>query len=112
MKHSFKIVLCLLLSCFNGYTQIQWSNFKWGHDSINVNSQKAFVQRSAIFLPVSFDGDPRRYYLQLDLSSDISMILYGTPASIENKYVTSVKAGKDNPNRYYRVNHVLKGKMG
>lgn len=112
MKHLFKTVALLLLTSLNVCGQIQWSNFRWGHDSINVNGQKAFVPRSAIFLPVYFNGDPRRYYMQLDLSSDKPMILYGTPSIIDNKYVTPVQASNGNPNRYYSVNRELKGKLG
>lgn len=110
----FKVTLvCILqLIYFSGLGQTDWSGFKWGHDSVKVNDQKAFVPRSAIFLPVSFDGDPHRYYMQLDLSSDVSMLLYKTPLSIEDKYIVNQPVYVNNLNKCFKINYSLKGKLG
>ena len=111
VRFSKLFCFCLLLT-LHAKGQTDWSSFKWGHDSVTVNNQKAFVQRSALFMPVSFEGDPRRYYLQLDLSSDIPILLYGTPSSIDNKLVDNKPYFINELNKCYRVNYTLKGKMG
>lgn len=92
--------------------QPQWSGFKWGHDSVMVNGQKAFVPRSALFLPVSFDGDPRRYYMQLDLSSATTIMLYNLPKSVDSAKVVKHPFFTNELNKCYRINKTLQGKIG
>jgi hypothetical protein len=107
------ILTCLLQFIYiSGGCQTDWSGFKWGHDSIYVNNQKAFVPQSALFLPVSFDGDPHRYYMQLDLSSDIPLLLYSTPSLIDNKLINNQPITTNNINKCFKINYVLKGKLG
>jgi len=114
LKKPFWIALCILqLAWFTGQGQIaSWSSFRWGHDSITVNKQKAFVPKSALFLPVSFDGDPRRYYMQLDLGSDVPLLLYATPTCIDNKNVAHTAYDTNPVNKCFRVNYPLKGRIG
>jgi|GEM_PF-2121437 len=107
------VISCIILLTWHiGYSQTEWSSFKWGHDSITVNTQKAFVPRSALFLPVSFDGDPRRYYMQLDLTSDVPLLLYATPISIDNKEVAQKAYDTNALNKCFRINTQLKGRVG
>lgn len=114
MRKTGGLTALILLLCI-GYAaraQPEWSEFKWGHDSVKVDGQKAFVPRSAIFLPVSFTGDPRRYYLQLDLSSSVPILLYNLPVSLAQKNVMNQVFYANNLNRCYRVNETLSGRIG
>lgn len=112
-KTLFVALCAVMLFATNGYGQeTQWSAFKWGHDSVTVNGQRAFVPRSALFMPVSFDGDPRRYYMQLDLSSTTSLLLYNLPQSVNTKDIAGKPFYSNETNQCYRINEVLKGKIG
>lgn len=103
---AFSFSLCIAQHPLN------WSSFKWGHDTMEVDEKKAYVPRSAIFIPVQFDSDDRRYYLQLDLSSDARILLYSLPASIDSKLVNKTPASSNDLVNCYRVNKTLKGKLG
>jgi hypothetical protein len=111
IKRFFLFSISCLFFCITD-AQTPWSNFKWGHDSVTVNNARAFVPRSAIFLPVSFNGDLRRYYLQLDLSSDLPILLYSLPASIDTKNIDKQPFYKNELNKCFRIDATLKGRLG
>lgn len=112
-----KLLLCWTIIIIGAQTllaqkPINWTSFKWGHDTIVVNGQKAYVPKSAIFLPVTLDSDARRYYLQLDMGTDANILLYSLPVSIGNNSVNRKPVTSNELVNCYKVDANLKGKLG
>jgi hypothetical protein len=106
------LLFCLIFHSPFAQKLMNWSSFKWGHDTVILDGKKGYVPRSAIFLPIIFNNDPRHYYLQLDLGSDAKILLYSLPANVDKSKVCSKPAITNNAVNCYRVNDTLKGKFG
>lgn len=93
---------------------MNWTGFKWGRDSVRVDGKSVFVSRSAILLPVEFEGDARRYYLQLDLNSAPGILLYALPISLDTSKVNSkpLRQSGDGTNEMFALKCSLRGKLG
>ncbi len=111
-KYIAALLLCLSFCSAFAQKLMNWSSFKWGHDTVVLDGKKGYVPRSAIFLPIIFNNDPRHYYLQLDLGSDAKILLYSLPANVDKSKVCNKPAITNNAVNCYRVNDTLKGKFG
>ncbi len=95
-----------------GQKSMNWTSFKWGRDTVVFNGKKALIKRSAIFLPVTFLGDARRYYLQLDLSSTANILFYELPMSVDTSRINSKPLTSNSEIKLYNINCPIQGKLG
>lgn len=91
---------------------MNWTSFKWGNDTVVLNGKKALTKRSAIFLPVFFEGDARQYYLQLDLNSSAGILFYNLPMSVDTAKLNHTPLSSNEVLSLYSLNCAVKGKLG